>query len=226
MLCTFLTGITYLRAETVQIDAWESFGNPGWNWASLYPYYKKSEHFIPPNPLQVAEGAAFNPDFHGFDGHLAVGWQAGTPDNGSSTTIINETWAALGMPYNKDANGGHMRGFTVYPFTVNATTSIREDAARAYYFPVQGRKNLHAFVNTTATKLIWQDSDETTALKKGQSLTAEGVQVILSTGDVATVKAKKEIVLSLGSLRTPPLLEYSGVGNPAYVLHTSLSPEA
>lgn len=205
--------MTYLRAENVQIDAWEPLGNPGWNWASLYPYYKKSEHFIPPTPSQVANGAAYNPNFHGFDGHLAVGWQYASPENGSITTVINETWVALGVPYSEDTNGGHMRGNTLFPFTANATTSIRADAARAYYFPVQGRPNLHVYTNTTATKLVWEGGERTST-----TLTAEAVEVITSAGELTTVKATKEIVVSLGSLRTPALLEYSGVGNPAYVL--------
>lgn len=204
----------YLRAETVQIDAWESLGNDGWNWTSLYPYYKKSEHFDPPTPLQVVEGAAYNPDFHGFDGFLNVGWQSVTPENGSTTAIVNETWAAIGMPYNEDASGGYMRGFTICPFTVNATADIREDSARAYYFPVQGRPNLHAYLNTTATQLVWEDSGGETTTREGNKLTAQAVEVISSSGQLTTVKATKEIVVSLGTLRTPALLEYSGVGNP------------
>lgn len=208
--------MTYLRAETVQIDAWEFIGNAGWNWTSLYPYYKKSEHFIPPTPLQVTEGATYNPAFHGFHGPLAVGWQAASPDNGSTTAIVNETWAALDVPFSADPNGGYMRGHTLFPFTANATTSIRADAARAYYFPVQGRPNLHVYTNTTATRLVWKDGEENSGLSN-QTLTAESVEVVLSSGELTTITATEEIVVSLGSLRTPGFLEYSGVGNPAYV---------
>lgn len=208
-------GMIYLRAETAQIDAWEALGNDGWNWASLFPYYKKSEHFDPPTHSQIAEGAAYNPDFHGFDGFLGVGWQATSPENGSTTAIVNETWANRGVPYNEDANGGQMRGFSICPFTVNSTADIREDSARAYYFPIQGRPNLHLYLNSTATKLVWKE-DEGTA--PSLRLTAEAVELMTSLGEVTSVKATKEVVVSLGTMRTPTFLEYSGVGNPSYVI--------
>ncbi|OJD31842.1 glucose oxidase [Diplodia corticola] len=205
-----INGMTYIRSETVQIDAWEKLGNSGWNWDSLYPYYKKSEHFDPPTPSQVANGAAYNPEYHGFDGPLDVGWQYVAPQRNNSAAIIKATWESVGSPYNKDVNGGYMRGFSVWPFTVNATTSIREDAARAYYYPVQDRPNLHVYLNTTALRLTWSDGG-----KSGANLSASGVEVSSSTVTITTLKAAKEVVVSLGSTRTPCFLEYSGIGNPA-----------
>ncbi|KAF9634077.1 Glucose-methanol-choline oxidoreductase [Lasiodiplodia theobromae] len=209
--------MTYIRSETVQIDAWEKLGNSGWNWNSLYPYYKKSEHFIPPTPSQAANGAAYNPEYHGFDGPLAVGWQYAAPQRNNSAAIIKATWENVGSPYNEDVNGGYMRGYSVWPFTVNATTSIREDAARAYYYPVQDRPNLHVYLNTTALRLTWDDEE-----KYGSDLAASGVEVSSSTGTITTLKAAKEVVVSLGATRTPCFLEYSGIGNPAILQKYSI----
>ncbi|KAL1635596.1 hypothetical protein SLS56_001649 [Neofusicoccum ribis] len=207
-----LNGMTYIRSETVQIDVWEELGNSGWNWDSLFHYYKKSEHFEPPTPSQVANGADYNPDYHGFEGYLDVGWQSIAPQSGNASAIVRKTWENVGMPYNKDVNGGYMRGHGVWPFTLDAKTSIREDSARAYYYPVQERPNLHVYLNTTALKLVWDDEEKYGDDDSG--LVANGVE-ISSAGRTMTLKASKEVVVSLGSTRTPCFLEYSGVGNPA-----------
>lgn len=209
----FGTGMTYIRAETVQIDAWERLGNSGWRWDLLFPYFKKSEHFNPPTPSQVANSAAYNAEFHGFGGPLDVGWQYAAPQQNNSAAIVRKTWDNVGMPYNEDVNGGLMRGYSLWPFTVNATASIREDAARAYYYPVQERPNLHVYLNTTALRLLWDDQEH--YVGEGLDLAASGVEIASSTGEITFLKAEKEVVISLGSTRTPCFLEYSGIGNPA-----------
>ncbi|EKG11137.1 Glucose-methanol-choline oxidoreductase [Macrophomina phaseolina MS6] len=208
-----VNGMTYIRSETVQIDAWEKLGNSGWTWDSLFPYYKKSEHFDPPTPSQVANGAAYDPKYHGFEGPLDVGWQYSAPQQNNSADIIRETWVNVGIPHNKDINGGLMRGYAIWPFTVNATTSIREDAARAYYYPVQERANLHVYLNTTALRLTWGDDEEYG--RDGSEMKASGVEIDSRSGDLAILKASKEVIISLGATRTPCFLEYSGIGNPA-----------
>jgi choline dehydrogenase-like flavoprotein len=34
----------YLRGNPRDFDAWQDAGNPGWNYQSVLPYFKKSEH--------------------------------------------------------------------------------------------------------------------------------------------------------------------------------------
>ncbi|KAF4314362.1 Glucose-methanol-choline oxidoreductase [Botryosphaeria dothidea] len=194
-----VNGMTYIRAETVQIDAWERLGNSGWRWDLLFPYFKKSEHFNPPTPSQVANSAAYNAEFHGFGGPLDVGWQYAAPQQNNSAAIVRKTWDNVGMPYNEDVNGGLMRGYSLWPFTVNATASIREDAARAYYYPGAGKAK----------------SSREHYVGEGLDLAASGVEIASSTGEITFLKAEKEVVISLGSTRTPCFLEYSGIGNPA-----------
>lgn len=46
--------MAYTRAEANQIDAWQTLGNEGWNWSTLYPYYLKSETFQIPDAEQMA----------------------------------------------------------------------------------------------------------------------------------------------------------------------------
>ncbi len=68
--------------------------------------------------------------------------------NGSFHETVESTWQALGIPHTPDANGGHVRGFTVWQSTLDREANVREDAARAYYYPFQSRPNLRVYLNT------------------------------------------------------------------------------
>jgi choline dehydrogenase-like flavoprotein len=198
--------MTYVRAEKSQIDSWEAIGNPGWSWDDLFPYYKKQEYFDYPTAAQIAAGASDVASDHGEDGPLKVGYSYGLL-NGSFHETVETTWRDLGIPHTPDANGGHVRGFTVWQSTLDREANVREDAARAYYYPFQSRPNLRIYLNTTANRILWNSSP-------GHDAVADGVEITSSDGAVRVLKAKREVILSAGSLRSPAILELSGIGNP------------
>ncbi|KAK8022750.1 glucose oxidase [Apiospora rasikravindrae] len=43
-----INGMTYVRGDAAEFDAWATLGNPGWDWNVMYPYYLRSEAFAPP----------------------------------------------------------------------------------------------------------------------------------------------------------------------------------
>lgn len=199
-------GMTYLRAETAQIDAWERMGNKGWNWDSLMPYYKKSEYFESPYESQVEAGAAFDPASHGTEGPLTVGW---AEPMGNIAGALKSTFGSLGLPFNTDPNNGSMRGFNIFPKTLDRQSNVREDAGRAYFWPIAKRPNLDIFVNSFVERMVWEP------VVDGIDPIARGVVFVNSTGSRTTILANREIILSAGALRSPLILEHSGVGNPA-----------
>ncbi|KUJ14082.1 alcohol oxidase [Mollisia scopiformis] len=200
-----INGMAYARAEDVQINAWETLGNKGWDWDSLLPYYLKSENFEIPAAFQITDGVTYDPADHGESGPLDTGYLFNIV-NGTIAQTFNETYANVGIPWNGDINSGKMHGFSTVPKTVNVLANVREDAARAYYWPIANRSNLVLFPNTSATKLVWKN-------QTGDA-TAAGVHVTSSNGTVSTIYARKEVILSAGALRSSLLLELSGVGNP------------
>ncbi|KAK2811191.1 hypothetical protein FQN50_002288 [Emmonsiellopsis sp. PD_5] len=202
-----INGMTYIRADDVQIDAWEKIGNRGWNWETMYPYYKKVEEFIPPTTEQRAAGASYLEEFHGKDGPVHVGFPCSL-FNDSFPIIANETWQHLGIPFNQDLNGGSLRGFAVWPMTLDRDANLRFDSARAYYQPVETKSNLKVFKGT-ASRIIWSDQTD----RDGEAI-AQGVEFVANDGTTQVVNAKREVIISAGSLRSPAILELSGVGNP------------
>ena len=194
-----------MRAESSQIDAWKLLGN-NITWDSLLPYYKRSEGFQTPTLAQRAMGADYDPEYHGYTGPLSVSWpNEMVGDNFSS--ILNETFKSIDLPWNGDANNGQMRGYNIFPKTFDCFEDKREDAARAYYFPVSERPNLDVYLNATAQRMTWEP--ESHASKPF----ANGVTFQTANGTEMTILANREVVLSAGALMSPLLLELSGVGN-------------
>jgi choline dehydrogenase len=202
--------MTYIRTDAAEIDAWALLGASNWTWDALYPYYLDVEAFTPPLTWQAAAGATYDPPVHGKNGEVKTGFLTALP-NGSLHSVVEQTWSNLGLAQIRDVNGGSTRGFDVWPMTVDPDQNLRWDAARAFYWPVSGRQNLK-LVKGTARRVIWApDSGEDGVW------TANGVEFESEDGSLEVLNATKEVVLSAGAWRTPPILELSGVGNPRYM---------
>ena len=84
--------------------------------------------------------------------------------------------------------------------------------ARAYLFGgtnnITQRANLQVFQNTLVQHVNWAND-------VNGSAHAAGISVTGSLGNNTTILANHEVILSAGSLKSPTILEASGVGNPA-----------
>ncbi|TVY91230.1 Glucose oxidase, partial [Lachnellula willkommii] len=210
-----INGMAYTRAEDIQVDAWETIGNEGWNWATLFPYYKIHQNLTVPTETQVEVGASFDPADNGFEGPLKTGWKSGLVVS-DVHTMLNETFSSLNVPWNEDINGGNMHGYNLYPSTVDAELDIREDAGRAYYFPIANRTNLHLYTNTLAQRIVWASNSSIP--------TASGVEVLgVNTSTPYTISANAEVIVSAGALASPLVLELSGIGNPTILSQYNIS---
>ncbi|KAJ2965402.1 hypothetical protein NUW58_g10890 [Xylaria curta] len=211
--------MAYVRGDKAQFDAWEELGNSGWNWKEILPYYKKVEKMLAPEPWQVELGASVQPENHGFDGELHVGF-AITRQNSSFYRGVQQSWANLGQVANDDINSGTTRGFGVSPQTIDPKLNQRWDSATAFLWPIAGRPNLH-LINGTATRVVWSTDK---GIGAGVHAEASGVEYITPNKQRRTILASREVVLSAGTFRTPLILERSGVGNPDLLKKLGIRP--
>ena len=42
-----INGMVYVRGNPLDYDTWSQFGNRGWSYEAVLPYFKKSEHYEP-----------------------------------------------------------------------------------------------------------------------------------------------------------------------------------
>ncbi|OAR01116.1 hypothetical protein LLEC1_06665 [Akanthomyces lecanii] len=204
---SLINGMTYIRGDVPEFDSWEQLGNKGWNWETMSKFYKKLEGFVAPSQWQIDAGATFDPEVHGTGGDLHTCFNPKLL-TGSWHNATVAAWSSLGVSKNNDVNSGSVGGFDVWPQTIDAETNTRWDAASAFYWPVYEKRRNLQLINGTVSKLLWGDANADKA-------SASGVEYTSAKGDILQLSAKKEVILAAGVLKSPLILENSGVGQVA-----------
>ena len=149
---SMINGMMYIRTAVREIDCWEQLGAKGWNWDTLWPFYKGIERFVDPTPEQAEAGAGVIPEYHGRSGDVAVSYPSQLLTGNFSSTLA-AIWEALGVSVCQDANGGNVEGYTVRPMMVDRESGLRASAATAFYYPITDRANL-SLIQGTALNLL------------------------------------------------------------------------
>ena len=183
-----LNGMFYVRGQPQDYDAWERLGNRGWGWAEMSACFRKMENH------QLGAD-----DQRGADGPLHVSLPYGR--NPVDEAII-EAGVQCGLPRKSDLNRGDQAGVGYYPITTRA--GRRWSAANAFLDPVRGRPNLTVKTGVLVQRVRFEGK--------------RAVGVVCRIGEERVeFRAKGEVILSAGALKSPQILQLSGVG-PASLL--------
>lgn len=199
-----VNGLAYVANSKAAVNAWEAFGNKGWGWDDLEPYYKKS-HILTPPSKEAAEHLRIDwidPSVHGNDG-VETTFAEETEDPLPAAWM--DTISALGYPPSADPFTGTMTGVYANPMTIDSKERARTDSVTAYYHPAQGRPNLHVTLGAVVEKITFKTC--------GKKPRASGVKVKVNNGTDIEITASKEVILAAGALGSPKLLELSGIGS-------------
>ena len=184
-----INGLLWIRGQSNDYNNWRQMGNNGWGWNDVLPYFLKSEN----NELGKSE-------YHNDSGPIMVS------NKKIDLKMLDEFQNAAeecGIPKTKDFNTGDNTGIGFFQFTTNHNKSLlklRCSAAKGYLNPVKKRKNLKIITDAHVQKINFKGT-------KADS-------VSFYRGDkVVTSKARKEIILSAGSIGSPHILQVSGIGN-------------
>ncbi|CAG8003374.1 unnamed protein product [Penicillium olsonii] len=188
------------------LNSWGELGNEGWDWDDISHYLRKSQTFTPPS-AETREQLSLqyiDPAIQGTSGPLQVSFGDGP------FPAFNAAWPKVFENLNHKITGDPMAGLAkgafCNPGSIHPTTRTRSHAAVTYYNPeVAQRPNLRVITEALVEKIVLE-RDET------DDVVATGVQFIGSDGAQRTVAAKLEVILAAGALKTPQILELSGIG--------------
>ncbi|KAK0637022.1 GMC oxidoreductase [Bombardia bombarda] len=203
-----VNGMTVSRGAISDYNVWEEMGNYGWGWEGLLPYFQKSSTLDAAN---TSAALTYNYTFS-RDGYGHGPFQASFPSWQWPDTIdlVNSAWTNdLGFDFRSDgATNGDNLGLAWTPIGADAKNLTRCTARTAYYNPASGRANLDLLMGTFVSKVNFVETSAT------------GVQVITrNNSDKASISASKEVILAAGAIRSPQILQLSGVG-PASLLES------
>lgn len=178
-----INGLLYIRGQREDYDRWRDFGNAGWGYADVLPYFRKAE--------DQQRGAD---EYHGVGGPLSV-------SDPSEPHPLCEAYLAAaeecGYRRNPDFNGAAQEGFGYNQLTLR--NGFRSSAATAYLRPARRRGNLTVITRAHATRILFSDKRAT------------GVEY-LRAGNLGSATARREVIVAGGSFNSPQLLQLSGIG--------------
>lgn len=196
-------GLYYGRGSASVYDDWVKLGNPGWGWDQVYPLFIKGTRFNPPDTSKGFDLSykTWDPSAYG-DGPLEIGFQGYVPESGIA--FINASSEALQIPIVHDYNTGNSTG--VKQGTATLDSQLRRSSSYdGYLKQAMNRENLDVLYHAPVQQIITDTSGETPV--------ATGVHFIdHQTGLVHLVKARKEVIVSMGAFHSPQLLMVSGIG--------------
>lgn len=195
-----INAMLYLRGQKQDYDGWAAQGCDGWDWDSVLPYFKKAE-----NNERGAD------EMHGADGPLQVSEQK---DPRPITQKFIEAATQLQHREISDFNRGDNEGVGMYQVTQfhdKDKNGERCSTAAAYLFPVMDRPNLTVITNANVDALRWEGNR------------VSGVDYRVGNRSEA-VEATREVLLSAGALKSPQILQLSGIGNPAHLRAHGIEP--
>lgn len=184
-----MNAMIYARGTRDDFDDWERRGNPSWGYDDVLKYFRKAENLQSPKDY-------FKPGDHGTDGPMII--DNFLSDN-AFRSVIKSGMEELGYKpakaFNEDSFIGYM--------DILGTTSKgkRMDTVTSHILPNMDRKNLHVIKHALVKKVHIDENQRVTH-----------VEFVYKENETYKVRARKEVILSAGSIGTPQILMLSGVG--------------
>lgn len=181
-----INGMVYIRGARADYDNWSAMGCTGWSWSEVLPYFLRAETY---------HGAPTQS--HGRGGPLAV-----SPLRVKHPLADAYVRAALatGLRPIDDYSSGDIDGAFLIDVTMG--DGQRCSTARGHLAEARGRPNLEVLTGALVDRILL-DGRRATGVRYRRN------------GAVEEVRANAEVILSAGTLQSPPVLMRSGIGEAA-----------
>ncbi|WP_346136514.1 GMC family oxidoreductase [Lentzea roselyniae] len=185
----------WIRGHRADFDGWAE-SCPGWSYDVVAPYFRRAERRAGSN----ADGV------YGSSGPL---WISELRSPSPVTRAFLRAAEDLGLTRSGELNQPDNTGFFATPVTQRR--GRRWSTADAYLRPALSRANLH-LVTTAHVQRVLLDGTR-----------AIGVEYRDTDGQIRRVGARREVILSAGSIGSPQLLMLSGIGDTAHLRHIGIT---
>jgi len=189
-----INGMNWVRGNPWDYEHWSELGNPGWGYAEVLPYFKKSERYDRgSNRYRGGEGpmlietCAAKGTF--YDAFLQAGQQAGWPKV-------------------EDANAFQQEG--VHITQRNVGKGIRWNTSQGYLHARGMRDNLSVVTGAVVERIGFSGKQAVRVFGRCQ-------------GQAFSVEVQGEVIVCAGALHSPALLQHSGIGNAQHLRNLGIA---
>ncbi len=179
-----INGMVYVRGHAHDFNEWAENGAQDWDYQHCLPYFKKAETW-----------SFGGNDYRGDSGPLAV--NNGNEMQNPLYKAFVDAGVEAGYFHTEDYNAKLQEGFG--PMHMTVKNGVRWSTANAYLKPAMSRPNLTVVTHALVHKVLIENK------------VAKGIQYERK-GKIIEVAAKKEVILSAGSIGSPHILQLSGIG--------------
>lgn len=178
-----INALVYHRGIAADYDDWAAAGNPGWDYKSVEAVFESFEQMVKSD--DKVKNAS---------GKLTIS------DPSSSLHPMKDDFFAMSAESQIEWQHKPLPvGEGISAYLITTRNGRRCSSAVAFLHPVQKRKNLTVITDIDAERILLQG-------KRARSVlcTYRGTQM--------TFSANREIILSAGAVKSPQLLQVSGIG--------------
>lgn len=178
-----INGLVFLRGAPTDFDEWEKLGATGWSYKDVLPYFKKLENNEPGGDAWRGSGGPM---------HISNIKNPSVP-----ARAFVEAATRMQIPRNNDFNGEKIEGAGFVQ--LNVRNGRRISTAVGYLKPNLSRPNLALKTEAHVKRILFEGKR------------AVGVEIERH-GQTKRIRARRELIVSGGSINSPVLLMASGVG--------------
>lgn len=175
----------WFRGDKNDYDSWSRLvGDPKWSYEGMLPYFKKAE---------THHTASHGEEQHGFNGPMQTNSHTSAGRKYPLRALVKQAWEEIGAKEIADINAGSPLGMG--ELIDNRRDGLRQPASSVY--PLSG---VQVWTETLVQRILIEE--------RGVKKIATGVELV----DGRILFAKKEVIVSAGTYRTPQVLMLSGIG--------------
>ena len=184
-----INGMLWVRGNPADFDAWAQMGCRGWTYDDCLPHFKAVERYAPGDDQYRGKGGPI----------LIEDYRTILPITHNFVTAAQQA----GHPFLKDLSGATPADGVGYT-QMSRNGRFRGSTAQTFLRDARSRPNLHVVTKATALKLLLD----------GRRCT--GVRISQNKQEI-DVTARREVIVSSGSINSPHLLQVSGIGPAAHL---------
>lgn len=178
-----INALIYCRGFPNDFDDWAAAGAAGWDWKAVQPHFEQIETRVGADGSRQGEGPLVVTDVH----------KRVHPTNRHFFEAARE----VDLQETDDFNGPSPEGVGSFAITIRGR--LRCSAADAFLRPALARGQVRLVTDALVQRVLIEDGRAT------------GVE-FLRGGEIVRARARREVILSAGTVNSPQLLQLSGIG--------------